>query len=144
MELLEKERIFKASFHSLFNVLVVVEFVVSALSASVWLSSWNKVLYWLLQSAHPQEYIDNPPTCLFRRKNYEGNTALKILFSLSQMVRERNRWRQSSKFPCFSQQGGLHVVRHSKKHDFHRASGSSQNSQQGINLWPLLRLQNCT
>lgn len=60
------------------------------------------------------------------------------------MERKRNRWTQFSKFPCFSQQGGLHVVEHSKKHDFHRASGSSQISQQGMNPWPLLSLQKCT
>ena len=35
LESLEEKRIFKASFHPLFNVLVVAEFVVSALSAGV-------------------------------------------------------------------------------------------------------------
>lgn len=35
LEPLEEKRIFKASFHSLVIVLVVAEFVVSALSASV-------------------------------------------------------------------------------------------------------------
>lgn len=88
IESLEKKRIFKASFHPLFIVLLVAEFVVSALSVNKWLSSWNKVPCWLLQSAHPQEYIDNTPTSLFRRKNYERNTALQILFCLKWWGRE--------------------------------------------------------
>lgn len=111
------------------SVLIATEFVVPAsvtvllIPSSSLTISTSSGIYW------------HPPTSLFRRKNLEG------CFSLC--LSERKRWTQLSEFPSFSQQGGLHVVGHSKKHDFHRASGSSQISQQGTNPWPLLRLQSC-
>lgn len=81
---------------------------------------------------------------LQKKKKKKGNNCpADALLSVSDREGERKSWTQFSEFPSFSQQGGLHVVGHSKKHDFHRASGSSQISQQGMNPWPLLRLQSC-
>lgn len=143
LALLEEKQIFKASLHPLFNVLVAAKLVVSAsVRLTVLLRSVSLLAFAISTSSG---LLWRPSYFPLQKKIFGRKYCPADLFlSVSEGEGERKRWTQFSKFPCFAQQGGSHVLGHSKKRDFHRAPGSSQISQHGMNPWPLLRLQNCS